>query len=200
MKLPNSSLRHFVTPSLLLLLILPACAQQQTVTSYKPFFTGIGGADFGGQAPVDPLKGRVDPTAVAPETKTIIEQPNGKKIYRAPSPSILLAHIEALLDEGSPEADKTLLEQLIDENTQEHYRRHGAEPIDYITYLHENRKQIAKTFARMPMGEHTPTVIVDQPGNRQWVLRLTGQASEGVKFREVWVRQDMGMWRLEWLK
>ena len=182
------------------LLLLAGCAERQTVTSYKPFFTGIATAEFGGQGPVDPLRGHVDPTAVAPAMKTIIEQPNGKKIYLAPAPSILLAHVEALLDEGTAEADGILLEQLIDEKTKEHYRSHGAEPADYIAYLHENRKQIAKTVARMPMGEHTPTVIVDQPGDRQWVLRLTGQASEGVKFREVWVRQDMGIWRLEWLK
>ena len=50
------------------------------------------------------------------------------------------------------------------------------------------------------MAERTPTVIVDQPGDRQWVLRLTGQASENVKFKVVGVRQEMGMWRLEWLR
>ena len=194
----TSAVRHFATLSLCFL--LGACAQQERVTSYKPFFTGLGGAEFGAQAPVDPLKGHVDATAMAPDIKTIVEHPNGTKTYIAPAPSILMAHVEALLDEGTPEADKTLLDQLIDENTKEHYRRHGAEPTEYIAYLHQNRKQIAKTFSRMPMGEHTPTVIVDQPGNRQWVLKLTGQAGEGVKFREVWVRQDMGMWRLEWLR
>jgi hypothetical protein len=176
------------------------CSPQERVTSYKPFFTGVGGAEFGGQAPVDPLSGRRDPTVTPPEFKTIIEHDNGTKTYLTPSPAILLAHVEALLDEGTPEADKALLEQLIDEKTKDHYRTHGADPAEYITYLHQNRKQIAKTFARMPMAEHTPTVIVEQPGDRQWVLHLTGQASEGVKFREVWVRQDMGMWRLEWLR
>jgi hypothetical protein len=179
---------------------LASCAEQVRVTSYKPFFTGIGEAEFGGQAPVNPLNGRADPTVTPPDLRTIVEHPNGRKTYLTPAPSILMAHVESLLAEGTAEADKTILDQLIDENTKEHYRRHNADPADYIAYLHENRKQIVQTFARMPMGEHTPTVIVEQPGDRQWALKLTGQAARELKFTEVWVRQEMGMWRLEWLR
>ena len=181
-------------------LVLAGCAGEERVTSYKPFFAGVSGAEYGGQGPVDPMKGRQDPTATPTEFKTIVEHSDGKKTYLTPSPGILLAHVEALLDEDTPETDKVILDQLIDEKTKDHYRTHGVEPIEYITYLRQNRKAIAKTLARMPMAERTPTVVVDQPGDRQWVLRLTGQASEGVKFREVWIRQEMGMWRLEWLK
>ncbi len=180
--------------------LLAGCAGEERVTSYKPFFAGVSGAEYGGQGPVDPMKGRQDPTATPAEFKTIIEHPDGRKTYLTPSPAILLAHVEALLDEDTPETDKVILDQLIDEKTKDHYRQHGVEPIEYITYLRQNRKALAKTLARMPMAERTPTVVVDQPGDRQWVLRLTGQASEGVKFREVWIRQDMGMWRLEWLR
>ena len=179
---------------------LAACAEQQTVVSYKPFLTGVAGAKFAGQQPVNPDKGRVQPNMVGPDFKSVVEHPNGTKTYVTPTPLILMSHLEALLDEGTPEADHVILDQLVDEETQQHYRRHGYDPADYVKYLHENRKQIAKTFARMPMGEHTPTIIVEQPGNRQWVLKLTDQAARDLKFTEVWIRQDMGMWRLEWLK
>lgn len=181
-------------------LLVGGCGGQETVRSYKPFFTGIAEAQFGSQGPVDPTKGRADPTVVAPEFKTIIEHPNGTKTYLAPSPSILFGHLEALLDEETPEADKAILDQLVDEKTKEHYRGHGVEPAEFITYLHQNRKPLAKTLARMPMAERTPTVVVEQPGDRQWKLMLTGQARENLKFTEVWIRQDMGLWRLEWLR
>lgn len=191
-------LRHLAT--LPLLFLVTACESQESVTRYKPFFTGIGDAEFSGQAPVNPMGGRIDPTAAGAAQKTIIENPDGTKTYRAFAPIQVFAHVEALLDEDTPEADKALLDQLIDEKTKDHYRKNNVDPAEYITYLHENRKEIAKTFARMPMGEHSPTVIVKQPGDRQWAIELTGQAARDLKFREVWVRQDMGLWRLEWLK
>lgn len=194
------SLRHFGTPSLLALLLLASCESQENVTKYKPFFTGIGEAEFSGQTPVNPMGGRVDPTSAGGVQETIVENPDGTKTYRAFSPVQVFAHIEALLDEDTPEADKAILDQLIDEKTKEHYRKNSVDPAEYITYLHRNRKEIARTFARMPMGEHSPTVVVKQPGDRQWAIQLTGQAARDLKFTEVWVRQDMGLWRLGWLK
>jgi len=192
-----ASLRHFVTPSLLL---LASCSPTEHVTHYKPFFTGIGEAQHGDQGPVDPMKGRRDPTEGVAEIKAVVENPDGSKTYIARAPIQLMAHVEALLDENTPEADRALLDQLIDERTKEHYRQHGQDPAGYVTYLHQNRKNIAKTFQRMPMGEHSPTVIVEQPGDRAWAITLTGQAAKDLKFTQVWVRQDMGQWRLEWLK
>jgi len=176
-----------------------ACAEEH-VTHYKPFFTGIGDAQFGTDGPIYPMKGRRDPTTTSEAAKAVVENPDGSKTYFAHSPAQLMAHIEALLDEGTPEADRDLLTQLIDDRTKEHYREHGQDPSGYIQYLHDNRKQIAKMFARMPMAEHSPTVIIDQPGDRTWVLTITGQAAQGLKFTHLWVRQDMGQWRLEWLK
>lgn len=111
-----------------------------------------------------------------------------------------MAHVEALLDEDSDEADKALLEQLIDSTTKEHFRTQGKDPMDYVKKLHAERKNIAKTFARMPMAENSPTVIVRQPGNGIWVIELTGQAARSVKFTELWVRQDSGQWKLQWIK
>ncbi|HVU65412.1 MAG TPA: hypothetical protein VHC70_15630 [Phycisphaerales bacterium] len=180
--------------------LLAGCASQERVTKYKPFFTGLQDAEFGHDKPVNPEDGRIDPSLRNGEMKSVVERPDGSKIYLTYSPMQLFAHIQNLLDEGTPEADRAILDQLIDEKTKEHYRTHSQDPIGYIAYLHENRKQLAKSLARMPMGEHSPTVIVDQPGDRQWVLNITGQAADGLKFTHIWIRQDMGQWKLEWLK
>lgn len=172
-----------------------ACAPEERVTQYKPFFAGIAGADFGGQAPVGaPRSAAVpaDPGAV----QTVVEREDGTKTYLARAPIHLLGHIESLLDEGSAEADRDLLEQLVDVRTKEHYRAQGKDPAEFVRMLHRRRKDLAQTFARMPMAEQSPTVLVGQPGDRTWVLRLTGQAAEDVRFAEVWIRFDLGQWRL----
>jgi hypothetical protein len=177
------------------------CSTEEKTTRYKPFFTGIAEAEFGDK-PVNPDGGHLDPAlrnGVVAEN-AVIEKPDGSKVYLTYSPMQLFIHLQNLLDEGTPEADRIILDQLTDEHTKEHMRTQGKDPIGFVGDLHLYRKEIGKTFARMPMGEHTPTVVVGQPGDRQWVLTLTGQASQGVKFKEVWIRQDMGQWKLEWLK
>jgi hypothetical protein len=179
-------------------LTVTGCAEEK-VTKYKPFFTGLQDAEFGSDKPVNPESGRVNP-AMASADKGIVEKPDGTKIYLTYAPMQLFGHIQNLLDEGTPEADRIILDQLIDDHTKEHYRNHSQDPIGFVAYLHENRKQFAKTISRMPMAEHSPTVIVEQPGDRQWVLNITDKAAEGLKFKQVWIRQDMGQWKLEWLK
>ncbi len=177
------------------------CASEEKTTRYKPFFTGIAEAEFNDQ-PVNPDGGHIDPSLrnAAVGENAVLEKPDGSKVYLTYSPMQLFIHIQNLLDEGTPEADRIILDQLTDEHTKEHMRSQGKDPMGFVADLHLYRKDIAKTFARMPMGEHTPTVMVDQPGDRTWVLNLTGQAAQGVKFRQVWIRQDMGQWKLEWMK
>jgi hypothetical protein len=191
----TSSRRHSVTPSLLLLALLTACAPEERVTQYKPFFTGIAGAEFAGQEPVRPSGDRRDPLSPG-DVKTVIEHEDGTKTYLARVPLHLMAHVENLLDENSDEADAALLEQLVDIRTKEHYRSQGKDPAEFVRGLHRRRKDIAKLFARMPMAENSPTVLVEQPGDRMWVIRLTGQAAEDTRLRELWVRFDLGQWRL----
>jgi hypothetical protein len=184
-----------------LLLGVAACSPQEQTTRYKPFFTGIAEAEFNDQ-PVNADLGHVDPAlrnGIVAEN-AILEKPDGSKVYLTYAPMQLFIHVQNLLDEGTPEADRIILDQLTDEKTKEHMRSQGKDPIGFVEDLHLYRKEIARTFARMPMGEHTPTVVVEQPGDRQWVLVLTGQARDGLKFKEVWIRQDMGQWKLEWLK
>ncbi len=192
-------LRHFVT--LPLVLILAACGSTERTTRYKPFFTGLAEAEFADQ-PVNPDGGHIDPSLrnAAVGESAVVENPDGSKVYLTYSPSQLFIHIQNLLDEGTEEADRIILDQLTDEYTKEHMRTQGKDPIGFVADLHLYRKDIGKTFARMPMGEHTPTVVVDQPGDRTWVLNLTGQASRDLKFTRVWIRQDMGQWKLMWMK
>lgn len=178
--------------------VLCACESEPKVTHYRPFFTGIGGAEFA-TPPVNPDKDFVDPTRVAPDAKLVVEHEDGTRTYSAPSPRIVMAHLEALLDENSEVGDQELLEQIISEKTKQHFREKGKDPMEYIAALREARKDIARFFARMPMGEQSPTVLIDQPGDNTWIIRVTGAAAKGLRFTRLWTRLEGTQWKLMWI-
>jgi hypothetical protein len=184
--------------ALMLVLSIAACQPEQKVTKYKPFFTGLGDAKFGTD-PVNPNEGYVDPTAISPEEKIVITNDDGSRTFLSPSPRSVMTHVETLLDENTPEADTILVEQIISQKTIEHYQTDGKDPTEYVHKLHEQRKDIAKLFARMPMAEHSPTVLIDQPGDNMWVIKLTGAPTKGLKLTRIWVRLEKKQWKLVWI-
>lgn len=185
----------------LLPLLVAGCAQDEKIVAYKPFFAGIGSAEFGTQ-PVNAGRSgeAVDPTTIVPDQGLVIEEEDGTRTFIARSPRHVMAHLQALLDENTPEGDQILLDQLVSEKTLEFYQSKGKDPADFIKELRARRKEVAKTFARMPMAEHSPTVIIDQPGDRMWCIRLTGAAAKDVRYTQFWVRLEGRQWKLMWLK
>lgn len=193
---PTGMLRACIFVSLCgLLSLTSACTPSEKIVRYKPFLTGIDGAQFGGQQPVNANEGYLDPTA-ATEEKTVIENPDGTKTLISKSPRTVMAHLERFLDEGD---DRTLLTQVISEKTLTEMHSLNNTDEQILNFLKDNRRNIAKTFARMPLAEHTPTVIVEQPGDKTWVLRLTGAAAKDLRFTALWVRYENGSWRFLWI-
>jgi hypothetical protein len=171
------------------------CQTEDKVLYYKPFFTGISGAEFHGAQPVNSQAGYSDPTHV-PEQKIVIEKADGTKILIAKTVRHMMTHVERCLDEGD---DDLLMEQVISSKTIEQYRAQGKDPQEIIKYLRKNRKDLAKLFSRMPLGEYTPTVILEQPGDKTWVVKLSGKPAEGMKFTRVWARMEEGNWKFLWV-
>lgn len=175
------------------------CEREANVVRYKPFFTGITGAEVTrgvGAQPVNANDGYIDPTRLPSDAKLVIENPDGSKTLVAKSLRHMMGHLERCLDEGD---DDLLMDQVISEKTKEHYRSQGKDPQEIMRFLKRNRRDIAKLFARMPMGEYTPTVILEQPGDKMWVVRLTGAAARDMKFTKLWARLEEGNWRFVWV-
>lgn len=174
------------------------CQRDDRVVKYKPFFTNVAGAEFRGEqaAPVNPNEGYLDPTALPSDAKLVIENPDGSKVLIAKSVRHMMSHLERFLDEGE---DDLLLEQVISEKTREHYASKGQDPRQILRYLRRNRKEVARLFARLPMGEYTPTAILEQPGDKTWVVKLTGAPASDLKFTRVWARLEDGNWRFVWI-
>lgn len=174
------------------------CQKEEKVVRYKPFFTGIAGAEFGGQEPVRApvTAARRDPTAVDEGSEVVRVNPDKTKSLDLRSPRQTMLALEKLLDE---EDDETIWTQLLSTVTIDELAERGYTRQQYLEYLHESRRDIAKTFARMPLGHSTPTVITEKPEPKLWIMRLTGSATKDVRFTRVWVRLEEGQWRLRWI-
>lgn len=180
---------------LLSAVLAAACATEERVTSYKPFLTGISGAQFGQQpvtqraeqpaGPSDPGDGRI-----------VVENPDGSRTLLCRTVRALMTHLERELDEGDADI---ILKQLISRRTLEEFDRRGEPPRAIIDFLQKHRRDIAVLFARMPLAERSPTVILQQPGDNVWILKLTGAAAEDTRFTRLWVVFERGGWRFYWV-
>ncbi len=194
---PNRTVRSrrcFAVSAGGMLLALAACATEERVTQYKPFFTGLSGAKFS-TAPVDASRGYADPTA-SPDSRTVIENPDGSRVLVCRSVRALMSHLERELDDGNTDI---IIKQLISTRTLEEYEGRGESPQAIVDFLQKYRRDLAMLFARMPMAERSPTVILKQPGDGVWILQLSGAAAQDIKFTKLWVVMERGNWKFYWV-
>lgn len=185
---------------------LAGCRSEERVVHYKPFFAGLDGAQFGGQAPVISDENRVrpampwDPASDQPDqiagNRLIVDNPDGSRRLVLASPLHVMRLLELLLDD---EQDRLIIEQLFSERTVAEFGGEGKSVQQAVDYLRQHRRDIAVLFARMPLAENSPTVIVDQPGDRVWIIRLTGRPAENLRFTRLWVRLERGQWKFLWV-
>jgi hypothetical protein len=178
------------------LLLAPACQNDEKVIKYHPFLANLPDAKTQTKPVGDRFGGKfADPTAV-PDNKIVIEKPDGQKILIARSVRQMMTHVEQTLDDG----DEVLLyEQVISQETKEQYRAKGKDPLQIIDYLKEHRKQIAVLFSRMPFAEQSPNVILEQPGDKVFLIRLTGLAAKDTEFTRLWAKMEKGNWKFLWV-
>ena len=174
--------------------LLGACKGEEKVVQYKPFFTGLSGAEFNTD-PVNSAPGYSDPTAT-PDGRNVIEKPDGSRVLVCKSVQSVMTHLERELDENH---DDIILTQLISQRTLAEFEGRGETPKAIIDFLQKHRRDIAMLFARMPMAERSPTVILKQPGDNVWILQLTGAAAEDLRFTKLWVIMERGNWKFYWV-
>ncbi len=184
------------------LLLLAGCAQpEEKVTRYKPFFTGLDGAKFGGPdgegAPVNPNRGVADPGALG-SGSSVIEHDDGTRTLVSKSVQQLIAHLERELDaEGN---GQIVAEQLVSELTIERFRADGRPPALIVEFLRSIRPDLAKLFARMPLGEYSPQVVLHQPGDRTFEIEVSGKYADGLRFKRLFARLEGGNWKFVWVR
>ena len=185
----------FVCAAACALPLIAGCASEEKITHYKPFFTGLSGAEFN-TAPVDRSRQITPDPTYTPDGGTVIEHPDGSRTLVCKSVRALMSHLERELDAENADI---ILQQLISKRTFEEFESRGESREAIIKFLQDHRRDIAMLFARMPMAERSPTVILRQPGGGVWVLHLTGAAAEDLRFTKLWVVMERGNWKFYWV-
>jgi hypothetical protein len=182
-----------------------SCEREEKVSNYKPFFSGLEGVQTKTPATKEETKkpalaGAGDDTVAA----SVHENPDGTVTIIAKTGRQLMAHIlRTLADEPDPAEAAALKDQftkqVLSDLTRMEYLERGLSPDLAFADLKKNRKEIAKLFNRMPMGEYSPNVLMEQLARNVIRVKLTGQARKGM---DKWTGFDMilekGNWRLRW--
>jgi hypothetical protein len=172
------------------------CQPEEKVLRYKPFLANVPGAQTRMPTVGPKYEGFRDPTAV-PDDKVVRQNPDGSVTLVAKSIRQLMILVQKTLAE---DRDDLLYEQVVSEEAKQQYRDKGKEPLEILAYLKEHRQDISTLFSRMPFGEQSPNVILDQPGNRTFHLKLTGLATKGSNFHHLWAIMEHGTWKLLWVE
>lgn len=159
------------------------CTYQRDV-NYKPFLSGLEGAKTQTPATTDTAHGAADPMAAGEDPRIRIENKDGSVTLISRNAQNLMWHISTTM--GSGERD-LFTAQVLSQRTREEYLLRGLDPGQAFDTLKENEKDVRELFRRMPMGEHSPNVIMEKLGDNLYRVHLTGKATEGLK----WTAFDM---------
>lgn len=170
------------------------CAPEQRVVRYKPFFTGIAGAEHGTAPVVDRgITPRADASALADQQEELrVELPDGTVELRTTQIRHLIYHLSRTIADDEPEL---LYDQLVSDLTKEHFIGEDADPREGVASMLEDRDGVLELLGRLPMGEYTPSAVLkkEHPGYK---ISLRGIASRDLTYDELWIVMEGGEWKL----
>jgi hypothetical protein len=179
------------------------CQPEEKIVRYKPFFTGLEGMTSQTAPVLEP------PPAVAaatPEAATDEEDPtahqlaiknrDGSVMLIARTGRHLIYHIQKTLEDEDADL---FARQVLCQRTRREFEERGLDPKDAYAVCKAQERELALLFSRMPMGEHSPNVLMEDLGGNTFRVKLTGKSRDGLKR---WTGFDMvleqGNWRLRW--
>jgi hypothetical protein len=179
-------------------LVLASCAPEEKVIRYKPFFAGLDGVQTQTPAVYEKNVAIVgkDGKEETAEESLVVTTPDGKKKLISRTGAQLMHHIQDLLAKDDPDL---FADQVLSKTTRDEYVQRGLDPREAFATLKPHEKDIAKLFARMPMAEHSPNVLMESLGGNTFRVRLTGPSTRGL---DPWTGFDMvlenGNYKLRW--
>jgi hypothetical protein len=176
---------------------LAGCQPEERIVNYRPFFSGLEGVRTG-QPEVRDGKvvsaGTRDASEMSMEI--VVENEDGSVTLLSKSGSHLMRHIQRTLHEDEREL---FVEQVLSEVTRREFEERGLDPTEAFDQLKEHEREIAELFARMPLGEHTPQVIMKKVGRNTFRVRVTGMGTDALYWRGYDMVLEGGNWRLRWM-
>ncbi len=167
---------------------------QEKVVNYRPFLAGLPGAES--NVAIDTsIPGHVDPTQVRVST-IVVENEDGSQTLVTRNARHLIAHIRRTLSRNERDV---FMSQVLSQATHEEFLLHGRQPEEAFDMLQRHLKDLNSLFGMMPMGEHTPSVIMSKNGPRVYSVRLTGPATKDLRYVGFNMIMEQGNWRLLWM-
>lgn len=198
--------------------LVAGCKRETKVVDYKPFFTGLEGAQHG-EAPVvgqrskglDPRAGAAAPRADGGEFdagRNEIVYPDGTVTLVMRTPGQLMAQIERMMAE---EDEILFAEQVLSAATRADFAARGVETTQALAMIQERRGDVRRLFRQLPLAENTPQAIYEVIGPNIFRLRVTGTAARAIAMAaedskaklKPWMGLDVvlepdGNYRLRW--
>lgn len=177
------------------------CAREEKVLYYKPFFSGLEGAQTQTPAVIThggSTKGtKEDGTEVVDASKLSLvkDNPDGSKTLISKNGLHLMSHIQRTLADGDA---GLLARQVLSSVTREEFRDRGVDPKEAYTMLKPHERDIARLFARMPLGEHSPNVEMTALGNNTFRVQVTGRSRDDLYWTGFDMALERGNWKLRW--
>jgi hypothetical protein len=164
----------------------------------RSMFEGLPGAKRGGEdftSQGDPL---ASPTAQGDASiKDLLTTQGGKDTLVSKRPRHVMVHLAMRLNDGK---EQLFLDQIVSDTTKRQFIGEGKTEQDIIDFLQTNYDDIMILFARMPAAELSPNVAFDRYSGGQYRIRITGAATKGLKFTELWLEQRAGAWKFVWVR
>jgi hypothetical protein len=172
-----------------------SCAPEERIVRYKPFLAGLENVQTQAPAVSDRANGGATETQDPSKFSIVKENPDGTKTLISRSGLHLATHIQRTLAEND---EKNFTAQLLSRITRDEFRERGLDPSQAFRALKPREKDIARLFARMPLGEHSPNAVMEPIGRNMFRVRVTGKSTEDL----YWTGYDMvledGNWKLRW--
>jgi hypothetical protein len=182
--------RHRLATLLLIAPALAGCTYQKDV-NYKPFFTGLDGAQM--QTPPSREAPRERSSAEPAKYEETTE--DGEVILYTPTIGALIRNIGRVMAYGEQDAFE---EYLLSDWAKDDALARGREVGEIWDALQTNRNDIRALFARMPMAERTPGALLEPLGHNTFKLRLTNESRRGLRWSSMTAAVEGGQWKLIW--
>ncbi len=176
----------------------PGSDDRTVVRRQRSLFEGLPGATRGGEAFIGNTNS-IPSLSAQGETPVadLLTSVDGKDTLISTRPRHVMVHLAMRLNDNKEQA---FLDQIVSDVTKQQFVGEGKSEGDIIDFLQTNYDDIMILFGRMPAAELSPNVAFDRFNSGQYRIRITGAATKGLRFTELWLEQKSGKWKFVWVR
>jgi hypothetical protein len=181
----------------LVLAPLTGCVETRVIHN-RPMLAGLPGSNTGmeitGPRNAPPPTSLMEPAIAADGSRRLVtEDRDGNRTLHIRSGNDLIYHITWTLEEN----ERALFtQQVLSRMTKSEFAARGVDAGTAFDELKRRERELRVLFARMPVGEFTPGMVMKPVGDH--VYRLQVKPGPKLYYSGMDMVSEGGMWRLRW--